>query len=140
MFGFVFDFTACASNLQSGECLHPRNHPYECLVGKPAVCTAAAYITVRSGKPRLLDVALWLLSLWYGPERRHERPPVLIHCHSMEPDFHVLAETGVVELEHGKGKISGQRSESESRWDTVGADRIPYGHALDRARVVKGSA
>jgi hypothetical protein len=43
-----------------------------------------------------------------------------------------------VETEHRKGKIPGQRSEPESRRNTVGADRIPYGDALDRPRVVKG--
>ena len=69
---------------------------------------------MRSGKPCLLNVALWLLSLWYGPERRHKRPPVLIHCHGVQTDFNMLAETGVVETEHRKGKIPGQRSESES--------------------------
>ena len=56
----------------------------------------------------------------------------------MEPDLNVLAETGIVEPKHRKGKIPGQRSESNSGRDTVEADRIPYGHALDRARVVKG--
>ena len=83
-------------------------------------------------------MALWLLALWYGPEGRHERPPVLIHCHSMEPDLNVLAKTGVVEPEHRKGKIPGERSEPKSRRDAVGADRIPHRHAFDCARVMKG--
>jgi hypothetical protein len=65
---------------------------------------------------------------------------VLIYCHGMEPDLNVLAETSVVEPEYRKREIPGQRSESESGRDTVGADRIPNGHALDRARVVEGSS
>ena len=63
---------------------------------------------------------------------------MLIHCHRVEPDLNVLAETGVVEPEHRKGEIPGQRSKSESGRDTVGTDRIPNGHALDRARVMEG--
>ena len=64
---------------------------------------------------------------------------MLIHGHRMEPDPNVLAETGVVKPEQRKGKIPGKRSKSESRRDTVRADCIPHGYALDCARVVKGS-
>ena len=57
----------------------------------------------------------------------------------MQSHFNMVAETCVVEPERDKRNISGQRSEPKCRRNTVGADRVPHGHALNCASVMEGS-
>ena len=74
---------------------------------------------MSAGKPRLLDMAFWLLSLRYRPERRDEWSPMLIDSHGMQTDLDMIAEACVVEAEGHEREVSRQRGETESRRNSV---------------------
>ena len=85
---------------QSGQRLKACDQPDESLIGKPRIGIAAANIAVRTGEPGLLHVALRFLPPGNGPERRNERPPVLVHPDRMQPHLDMIAETRIVKTEH----------------------------------------
>ena len=85
---------------QPGQRLEARDHPHESLVGKSRIGIAAANVAVSTSEPGLLHVALRFLPPRDRPERRNERPPMLIHRDSVQSHLDMIAETRIVKTEH----------------------------------------
>jgi hypothetical protein len=57
--------------------------------------------------------------------------------HRVQSYFDMLAEACVMKTERDKCEISGERSETYSRWDAVRPDGIPYSYTFNGAGIMK---
>ena len=85
---------------QPGQRLKACDHPHESLIGKSRIGIATANFAVRTREPGLLHVALRFLPPGDRPERRNERPPMLVHPDRVQPHLDMIAETRIVKTEH----------------------------------------
>ena len=60
---------------------------------------------------------------------------MFVYSNRVQSYFDMLAEACVMKTERDKCEISGERSETYSRWDAVRSN--PYGYTFNGARIMK---
>ena len=62
---------------------------------------------------------------------------MFVYSNRVQSYFDMLAEARVMKAQRDKREISGERSETYSRWDAVRPNGIPYGYTFDGAGIMK---